>query len=142
MNVVTLDDIQISDRGSEPYPIDHLAEGAFANGEGVMHYHQRPEEQCATLMWNMQDRSLSAPQCKEKLSALIKGLLPSKIIQHFTSPWASPIVIIVKKNGIYIRLYIDYRRVGLCSTLMICLKTWVRPCGTVRSIWPVVLGRQ
>ncbi|CAI5722655.1 unnamed protein product [Peronospora destructor] len=53
-----------------------------------------------------------APQLREKLSDLIKGLLSSKIIQHSTSPWASPIVIIVKKNGVDIRLGIDYRLVN------------------------------
>ena len=41
-----------------------------------------------------------APQFREKLADLIKGLLSAKIIQPSTSPWASPIVIIVKKNGV------------------------------------------
>ncbi|CAI5701136.1 unnamed protein product [Peronospora effusa] len=50
-----------------------------------------------------------APQFREKLADLIKGLLSAKIIQPSTSPWFSPIVIIVKKNGVDIRLCIDYR---------------------------------
>ncbi|POM63047.1 reverse transcriptase, partial [Phytophthora palmivora] len=41
-----------------------------------------------------------APQFREKLSDLIKGLLSATIITHSTSPWASPIVIIIKKNGV------------------------------------------
>ncbi|KAE8969381.1 hypothetical protein PR001_g27513 [Phytophthora rubi] len=40
-----------------------------------------------------------APQSREKLSQLLKGLLSARIIQNSTSPWASPIVVIIKKNG-------------------------------------------
>ncbi|KAE9045638.1 hypothetical protein PR002_g2119 [Phytophthora rubi] len=36
-----------------------------------------------------------------------------------TSPWASPIVVIIKKNGIDIRLCIDYRLVNSLTRLMI-----------------------
>eukprot|EP00644_Phytophthora_capsici_P011299 jgi/Phyca11/110676/e_gw1.18.312.1 len=50
-----------------------------------------------------------ALQFREKLSDLIKGLLSAGIITHSTSPWASPIVVIIKKNGVDIRLCIDYR---------------------------------
>ncbi|GMF34368.1 unnamed protein product [Phytophthora fragariaefolia] len=60
-----------------------------------------------------------APQFREKLSQLIKGLLSSKIIQPSTSPWASPIVIIIKKNGVDIRLCIDYRLVNNLTRLMV-----------------------
>ncbi|GMF47751.1 unnamed protein product [Phytophthora fragariaefolia] len=60
-----------------------------------------------------------APQFREKLFQLIKGLLSAKIIQHSTSPWASPIVVIIKKNGIDIRLCIDYRLVNSLTRLMV-----------------------
>ncbi|GMF47857.1 unnamed protein product [Phytophthora fragariaefolia] len=60
-----------------------------------------------------------APQCREKLFQLIKGLLSAKIIQHSTSAWASPIVVIIKKNGIDIRLCIDYRLVNSLTRLMV-----------------------
>ena len=60
-----------------------------------------------------------APQFREKLSDLIKGLLSSKIIQHSTSQWASPIVIIVKKIKMDIRLCIDYRMVNELTRLMV-----------------------
>uniref|UniRef100_A0AAV1UEH2 Reverse transcriptase n=1 Tax=Peronospora matthiolae TaxID=2874970 RepID=A0AAV1UEH2_9STRA len=60
-----------------------------------------------------------APQFKEKLADLIKGLLSAKIIQPSTSPWASPIVIIVKKNGVDIRLCIDYQLVNGLNQLMV-----------------------
>ncbi|GMF46129.1 unnamed protein product [Phytophthora fragariaefolia] len=48
-----------------------------------------------------------------------KGLLSAKIIQHSTSPWASPIVVIIKKNGVDIRLCIDYRLVNSLTRLMV-----------------------
>ncbi|KAE9295696.1 hypothetical protein PF008_g24196 [Phytophthora fragariae] len=60
-----------------------------------------------------------APQFREKLSDLIKGLLGARTIKMSTSPWASPIVVIIKKNGIDIRLCIDYRLVNSLTRLMI-----------------------
>ncbi|KAJ8575379.1 hypothetical protein ON010_g3835 [Phytophthora cinnamomi] len=60
-----------------------------------------------------------APQFREKLFQLIKGLFSAKIIKHSTSPWASPIVVIIKKNGIDIKLCIDYRLVNSLTRLMI-----------------------
>ncbi|KAE9263088.1 hypothetical protein PR003_g33284, partial [Phytophthora rubi] len=60
-----------------------------------------------------------APQFREKVSDLLKGLLSAKIIRHSTSPWASPIVMIIKKNGVDIRLCIDYRLVNGLTKLMI-----------------------
>uniref|UniRef100_A0AAV1UBC5 Reverse transcriptase n=1 Tax=Peronospora matthiolae TaxID=2874970 RepID=A0AAV1UBC5_9STRA len=60
-----------------------------------------------------------APKYREKLADLIKGSLSAKIIQPSISPWASPIVVIIKKNGEDIRLCIDYRRVNQLTRLMI-----------------------
>ncbi|KAG6944068.1 hypothetical protein JG688_00017284 [Phytophthora aleatoria] len=60
-----------------------------------------------------------APQFREKLSDLVKGLLNAKIIRFSTSPWASPIVIIIKKNGEDIRLCIDYRLVNSLTRLVV-----------------------
>ncbi|OWY92090.1 hypothetical protein PHMEG_00039049, partial [Phytophthora megakarya] len=45
---------------------------------------------------------------REKVAGLIKGLLAAEIIRS-TSPWASPIVIVRKSNGVDIRLCIDYK---------------------------------
>jgi hypothetical protein len=42
----------------------------------------------------------------------LKKLLETKLIEHSESPWASPIVIVLKKNGIDIRMRIDYRIVS------------------------------
>ncbi|KAG6595846.1 reverse transcriptase [Phytophthora cinnamomi] len=60
-----------------------------------------------------------APQFREKLSDLIKGLLGAQIIKASISPWASPIVVIIKKNGVDIRLCIDYRLVNSLTRLMV-----------------------
>ncbi|OWZ14289.1 LOW QUALITY PROTEIN: reverse transcriptase [Phytophthora megakarya] len=60
-----------------------------------------------------------APQFREKLSMLIKGLLSATIITPSTSPWASPIVVIIKANGVDIRLCIDYQVVNSLTRLMV-----------------------
>ncbi|POM57599.1 LOW QUALITY PROTEIN: Reverse transcriptase, partial [Phytophthora palmivora] len=60
-----------------------------------------------------------AIQFREKLYQLIKGLLSARMIRHSTSPSASPIVVIIKKNGINIRLCIDYRLVNSLTRLMV-----------------------
>ena len=54
-----------------------------------------------------------------KLYDLLKNLLECKLIQFSVSPWASPIVIVIKKNGVDIRLCIDYRLVNSFTDLMI-----------------------
>ncbi|POM77628.1 Reverse transcriptase, partial [Phytophthora palmivora] len=41
------------------------------------------------------------------------------MIRHSTSPWATPTVVIIKKNGIDIRLCIDYRLVNSLTRLMV-----------------------
>ncbi|OWY91966.1 LOW QUALITY PROTEIN: reverse transcriptase [Phytophthora megakarya] len=51
----------------------------------------------------------SAHAISRKVAGLIKGLLAAKIIRPSTSPWASPIVIGQKSNGVDIRLCIDYK---------------------------------
>ncbi|OWY98643.1 reverse transcriptase, partial [Phytophthora megakarya] len=43
-------------------------------------------------------------QFREKLADLIKDLLSAKMVNYSISPWASPIVVIIKKNGVDIRL--------------------------------------
>ncbi|GMF54406.1 unnamed protein product [Phytophthora fragariaefolia] len=56
------------------------------------------------------------PQFREKVADFIKGLLSAGMIPPSTSPWASPIV---KKNGVDIRLCIDYRLVKGLTQLMV-----------------------
>lgn len=59
------------------------------------------------------------PEILEKLFQLLKGLLGSGIIEVSESPWASPIVVILKKNGVDIRLCIDYRVVNGMTKMMV-----------------------
>ncbi|OWZ08927.1 hypothetical protein PHMEG_00018454 [Phytophthora megakarya] len=54
----------------------------------------------------------------EKLYELLKGLLRAGLITFSDSPWASPIVIVLKTNGVDIRLCIDYKRVNAVTTIM------------------------
>ncbi|OWZ00118.1 reverse transcriptase, partial [Phytophthora megakarya] len=58
-------------------------------------------------------------QFREKLADLIRGLLSARMIRASKSPWASPIVVIVKKNGVDIRLCVDYRLVNGLTQLMV-----------------------
>jgi hypothetical protein len=53
-----------------------------------------------------------APHIAIKVDELLKKLLETKLIEHSESPWASPIVIVLKKNGVDIRMCIDYRLVN------------------------------
>ncbi|OWZ20304.1 reverse transcriptase [Phytophthora megakarya] len=57
-------------------------------------------------------------QFPEKLADLIRGLLSVRMVRASKSPWVSPIVIIVKKNGVDIRLCVDYRIVNSLTQLM------------------------
>ncbi|POM76960.1 Hypothetical protein PHPALM_5744, partial [Phytophthora palmivora] len=50
-----------------------------------------------------------APHLWTKVYELLKKLLENGLIETSTSPWASPIVIVLKKNGVDIRMCIDYR---------------------------------
>ncbi|OWZ09489.1 LOW QUALITY PROTEIN: hypothetical protein PHMEG_00017804 [Phytophthora megakarya] len=54
----------------------------------------------------------------EKLYELLKRLLRVGLIIFSDSPWASPIVIVLKKNGVDIRLCIDYKRVNAVTSIM------------------------
>ncbi|OWZ09759.1 hypothetical protein PHMEG_00017488 [Phytophthora megakarya] len=54
----------------------------------------------------------------EKLYELLKGLVQAGLITFSDSPWASPIVIVLKKNWVDIRLCSDYKRVNAVTTIM------------------------
>ncbi|OWZ09258.1 reverse transcriptase [Phytophthora megakarya] len=68
-----------------------------------------PQEDCERV----------APQFREKLSILFKGLLSATIFPSSTSPWASPIVVTIKAIGVDIRLCIDYQEVNSLTRLMV-----------------------
>ncbi|OWZ02488.1 reverse transcriptase [Phytophthora megakarya] len=52
-----------------------------------------------------------------KVFELLKKLLEAELIEHSESEWSSPIVIVLKKNGIDIRICIDYRLLNLLIKL-------------------------
>ncbi|GMF34609.1 unnamed protein product [Phytophthora fragariaefolia] len=54
----------------------------------------------------------------KKLYELLKVLLKAGLIAFSNSPWASPIVIVLKKNGVDIRLCIDYKLVNAITLMM------------------------
>ncbi|GMF51326.1 unnamed protein product [Phytophthora fragariaefolia] len=54
----------------------------------------------------------------KKLYDLLKGLLKAGLIAFSDSPWTSPIVIVLKKNGLDIRLCIDYKLVNAVTMIM------------------------
>ncbi|GMF50624.1 unnamed protein product [Phytophthora fragariaefolia] len=54
----------------------------------------------------------------KQLYALLKGLLKAGLIAFSDSPWASPIVIVLKKNGVGIRLCIDYKMINSVTANM------------------------
>ncbi|OWZ07280.1 hypothetical protein PHMEG_00020346 [Phytophthora megakarya] len=67
----------------------------------------------------IKQRALWTPlRVLEKLYELLKGLLRAGLITFSDSPWASPIVIVLKTNGVDIRLCIDYKRVNAVTTIM------------------------
>ncbi|POM76033.1 Hypothetical protein PHPALM_6773, partial [Phytophthora palmivora] len=53
-----------------------------------------------------------------KLYELLKGLLQAGLITFSDSLWASPIVIVVKKNGVDIRLCTDYKMMNAVTAIM------------------------
>ena len=59
------------------------------------------------------------PEYLEKLHELLKALLKNGLIQFSRSAWASPIVIVLKKNKKDIRLCIDYRAINALTKQMI-----------------------
>ncbi|GMG16544.1 unnamed protein product [Phytophthora fragariaefolia] len=54
----------------------------------------------------------------KQLYELLKGLLKAGLIAFSDSPWTSPIVIVLKKNGVDIRLCIDYKMVNSVTAIL------------------------
>ncbi|ETP45982.1 hypothetical protein F442_07710 [Phytophthora nicotianae P10297] len=53
-----------------------------------------------------------------KLYKLLRALLKAGLIVFSDSPWASPIVLVMKKNALDIRLFIDYKIVNVITGIM------------------------
>ncbi|OWY92073.1 hypothetical protein PHMEG_00039071 [Phytophthora megakarya] len=68
-------------------------------------------------------RQIAAPFLV-KVFELLKKLLEAELIEHSESEWSSPIVIVLKENGICIRMCIDYR---LLMNLLIKLSRYPLP---------------
>lgn len=51
------------------------------------------------------------PQHREKVDELVEDMLKKGVIERSTSPWASPIVLVKKKDG-SLRFCVDYRRLN------------------------------
>ncbi|GMF62089.1 unnamed protein product [Phytophthora fragariaefolia] len=54
----------------------------------------------------------------KQLYELLMGLLKAGLIAFSDSPWASPIVIVLKKNRVDIRLCIDYKMVNSVTAIL------------------------
>ncbi|POM78403.1 Hypothetical protein PHPALM_4066 [Phytophthora palmivora] len=65
-----------------------------------------------------------APHLWTKVYELLKKLLENGLIETSTSPWASPIVIVLKKNGVDIRMCTDYRVVNSFINLAMASGFW------------------
>ncbi|OWY96104.1 hypothetical protein PHMEG_00033719 [Phytophthora megakarya] len=61
---------------------------------------------------------LPSPASGVKLYELLNGLLKANLVSFSASQWASPIVIVLKKNGEDIRLCIDYKMVNAVTAIM------------------------
>ncbi|OWY95301.1 reverse transcriptase, partial [Phytophthora megakarya] len=107
---VSIEDLQVGDSGS-------------ATPEEIEKLRQIIWKKRHLLIGNAKPiamRTRKAPtRFREKVAGLIKCLLAAEIIRSSTSPWASPIVIVRKSNGVDIRLCIDYKLVNSLTRLMV-----------------------
>ena len=56
----------------------------------------------------------TAPACREELKRIVKEMLDAGVIEHCKSPWASPTVLVKKKDGT-LRFCVDYRLLNSCT---------------------------
>ncbi|KAG4039266.1 hypothetical protein PC123_g25178 [Phytophthora cactorum] len=77
----------------------------------------------------------------QQLYELLKGLLKAGLIAFSDSPWASPIVIVFKKNGKDIRLCINYKHVNT-SNHGVCDASSGRPVDRTGALSVVLLARR
>ncbi|OWZ18536.1 reverse transcriptase [Phytophthora megakarya] len=83
-------------------------------------FHRRSEKTYVISMSEDRGQSpLNVIQFREKLVDVIKSLLSGRMINYSRSPCASPVVVTIKKDGVDMRLCIDYRLVNILTQLMI-----------------------
>ncbi|POM69080.1 Reverse transcriptase [Phytophthora palmivora] len=80
---------------------------------------QEEIERIVQMIWKRKHLHIGKGNALPPAAAKGVGLLSARMIRYSTSPWASPIVVIIKKNGIDIRLCIDYRLVNSLTRLMV-----------------------
>ncbi|OWZ10302.1 reverse transcriptase [Phytophthora megakarya] len=99
-------------------------------------------------------RSIAAPFLV-KVFDLLKELLEPELIEHSESEWTSPIVIVLKKNGVDIRICIDYRLLNLfiklsryplplIDNLLLAFKSamWVMSLDMASGFWAVGMAER
>ncbi|OWZ06490.1 reverse transcriptase, partial [Phytophthora megakarya] len=100
--IVSIEDLQVGDSGSAtPEEIERLRQ----------------------IIWKKRHlligKENALPPAVKDVVYDFDGLLAAEIIRPSTSPWASPIVIVRKSNGVDIRLCIDYKLVNNLTRLMV-----------------------
>ncbi|GMF18416.1 unnamed protein product [Phytophthora fragariaefolia] len=108
-------DIEFEDYARELAFLLDLTEAASTTldctGPHVQHTSLSMEQQ------DRKDRRIPVRHLKQ-LYELLKGLLKAGLIAFSDSPWESPIVIVLKKNGVDIRLCIGYQMVNSVTAIM------------------------
>ncbi|OWZ01621.1 LOW QUALITY PROTEIN: reverse transcriptase [Phytophthora megakarya] len=124
---VSIEDLQVGDSGSAtPEEIEKLRQIIWKKQHlliGKGNALPPAGASCVTLMPGTRNRSRCDPGkyprgFGKKIAGMIKGLLAAETIRPSTSPWASPIVIVRKSNGVDIR-FIDYKLVNSLTRLMV-----------------------
>ncbi|OWZ19192.1 LOW QUALITY PROTEIN: hypothetical protein PHMEG_0006598 [Phytophthora megakarya] len=60
----------------------------------------------------------NAPASAGEIVPVVERAIRARLITFSDSSWTSPIVIVLKKNGVDIRLCIDYKRINAVTTIM------------------------
>ena len=55
----------------------------------------------------------------EKMEELIQNIMAQGVIQHSSSPWASPVVLVEKRDGSY-HFCVDYRHLNAVTKITPC----------------------